>query len=248
MWMWILLGAAITPYIILPLLIKSTQRFKRIPQLRKLSSAFYPSSVNAFFETVDKDLSKEAFYVAFDAVSTEYQGLKMFLRYYISEQEKIHALATALVADDEPQKSARTVIEFSSFFTDGSKVSTNNSDLPEVPLHPKFSTTRTLYFIRDAVSLLNAHRHYIARTKAIPFVPQIGQEFDFFKERLIEELAEQEKIGGLLLDDEKREYRPTWAGAFLMAWYTMWPLSFIRRQYAKQKAKLSLRQLPLAKG
>jgi hypothetical protein len=51
-------------------------------------------------------------------------------------------------------------------------------------------------------------------------------------------------MGGFFL--EEGSYRPTLAGAILMAWYNMWPLSWVRRGFYSIRSKYVLRRLNLS--
>jgi len=246
MWMWILLSVALLPYLALPIVIKKTQRFQLKSQLRQLFGGVRRSDVGDYFSTIDKSLLDEGFRTAFDAVSNDYTGFTLYLRFYVSDQEKISAVASALLQDGEDSETnTKTMLEFNSFFSNGRELLTNNSQLPGAPLEPKNRKSRTFHFISNPLMLLGLHRHFIGYIKAQPLLPESGAELEFFKNSLQKELAAQEAIGGLILDQQSGVYRPSWAGAFLMAWYSMWPLSFVRKILMKQKAKIWLRKVNL---
>lgn len=243
MLMWIILITGALPFVILPVIVKHTQRFQLAPRLRRLFSDFYPSSIGAYFLLTDKALINEGFYSVFDAVSTEYPGVRLYLRFYVADKEKFTALASAIISDQPMENpSPRTVLELNTYFDNGNEISTNNSGLAGAPLDPPQKISRTFQFESSTASLLKLHRFFSSQSTAMPILPEKGAEFNFFKERLRNELSAQEQIGGLILDKEKGEYRPTWAGAFLMAWYTMWPISFLRRSYFRQRARRWLKQ------
>lgn len=242
MWMWIILGAAGAPYLLLPVLVKNTQRFFATPALRLLPGGF-SSKIEHFFNSHNEQLSTHGFRHAFDALSSDYPGLKLYMRYYLLEKERICALATLVMYDDDDKSPPKIMLEFSTYFDNGTEIATSNNDLPGAPLEGPHRKSHTLHFVKNLSTLLNAHRYFIRNATAMPLTPAKGSEFDFFKLCLKKELSTQEKIGGLFLDESSGEYRPTWAGAFLMAWYTMWPVSFVRRLYSKQKARPCLKAI-----
>lgn len=246
MWLWILAGAGLLPYVVLPIVIRNTQRFHLQPRLRQLFSSFYPDAIAQYFASLDQPLTTEGFRQAFEAVLTDYPGLKLYMRFYVADQEKITALASVLIPEgSDPELPPKTMLELSSHFDNGTELCTNNRELSGAPIEPRSKTSRTFHPQTSPQALVQLHRHFSAHIKALPQLPVAGTEFEFVKHCLRQELVAQEQIGGLVLDRQREQYRPTWAGAFLMAWYAMWPLTVLRRVYHRQKARLWLRQVSI---
>lgn len=241
-----LVTLALLPYLLFPLVIRKTQRFKKSPSLRRVLPDFLPVSVKSFFHANHSVLLKEGFIQCFDAVSNDHAPhVRVFTRMYVEPKRSILALATALLPSEGPKTPLKTFIEFVSKFRDGTEINTNNCELVGAPIEPQKKITRTFQFVQAPQTLLHLHQYFLNKKtqSKVAIFPAKGEEFSSFEQSLRLDLEAQESIGGLSLDKTKTCYRPTWAGAVLMAWYTMWPFSFIRSFFRNRKARKWLRQL-----
>ncbi len=237
---------AVFPYILFPILIKRTQRFRKTPRLRLVLPEFLPSWAKKHFDSNHKDLLKDGFLPCFDAVSYDHAPqLQVYLRVYIERKQNIFAVSTVLLPNDETEKPLKIFLEFVSRFQDGSEINTNNIDLIGAPIEPPSKILHTFQFIRTPKVLLRLHKHFVTKFKnrTAAILPNEGCELESFQHHMGQDLKSQEKMGGLIGSANDDFYSPTWAGAFLMAWYTMWPARFIRKFYKQHKAKIWLKRL-----
>lgn len=236
------------PYVGIPLMFWRTKVFNTKPRLRRVLSDFLPKSVNGYFESGHSHLIGAGFEPCFDAVlHDQADQIRVFFRMYVKPKNNVMAIATSFLANDNEEKPLKSFLEFVSRFSDDTELITTNSDLGGAPIESSSRSSRTFLNIRSPLRLLKIHEHFLSRSKKLetttaPFLDKALPEFEI---HLQKELEYQEKIGGLRFDAQIDGYRPTIAGAFLMTWSSMWPVSAVRRFYQKQKAKIWLRQLKI---
>lgn len=237
------------PYFLVPILIRRSQLFPLKPNMRKLLPAFLPKAVDEYFKETSDHLATFGFDYRIDTISLDYgPNLRVFMRMLVAEAKGVVAIVTSLLSDGE-RIPLRNFIEFSSHFTNGHEISTHNSDLSGAPIEPTNRKSRTFPLVTDAKILFALHEYLVKKTvssSSIPLLPHQGSEFEFLVNNFKRDLANQAKLGCLMLDKKHDCYRPTWAGAFLMGWYSMWPLSFIRRSLQKIRARIELKALKKA--
>jgi hypothetical protein len=241
-----LLILLLLPYLLVPVLIRRNQYFSLKPNIRPVINGFLPVSVESYFDKIKNDLSGLGFDYRIDVISLDYgPNLRVFMRLYVAHKRSMIAIATSLLPDKE-KNPIRNFIEFNSYFSDGYEVSTHNSDLIGAPIEPRQKITSALPFVEDVNILFAFHERVVVRSKLInkkALTPTNGSEFDLLVDNFKKDLSYQVSLGCLRLDKANNCYRPTWAGAFLMGWYSMWPLSLIRRLIQKIKAKIQVRAL-----
>jgi hypothetical protein len=245
-WFAIVMCLALAPYLVVPILIWRTQRFLANPTLRSILPEFLPPSIRKSFDEVRDALRADQFEHCFDAVSNDHSPpFRLYFRGFVHRGEQISALVTSLL--DDEQNDAKTFLEFDSRFDDGSELNTHNCEFLGAPIHSPHETSRAFSLIKNPSQLFRVHLHYLEqlKLKRAP-LPLAGQEFLALKSSLCDDLVHQEQMGGLALDASAEFYKPTWAGAFLIAWHGMWPLSWFKKIIYKQRAKLWLKRLSSA--
>lgn len=234
------------PYLVVPIIIRRNQYFALKPQVRPVIDGFLPKAVEAYFNAQMLPLAALGFEHRIDAVSLDYgPHLKVFLRLLVAPQSSLIAMSTAIVPDGD-QNPARCFIEISSRFLNGQEVSTHNSDLVGAPIEPRQKHVSVMPFVTDVAILVALHKRTCQRlqlSKEPAMVPAKGAEFDFLIQNFADDLARQVSLGCLQYDEANQCYRPTWAGAFLMGWYSMWPFGTVRRQLQKIRARIQIRAL-----
>jgi len=236
----------ILPYLVVPIMIRKNQFFSVVPQIRRVIDGFLPVSVKNYFEKLQGELSPLGFKHRMDAVSSDYgPNLRVYLRVFVGVDKPALAIATSLLTDKEASPLS-SFIEFSSRFSNGREVSTHNSDLTAAPIEPRQKTTSALPVVDDAQRLFAYHELLLRRlnlNNAEVFLPEEGRELEMLADDFKSDLKEQCSLGSLTYDDLNGCYRPTWAGACLMGWASMWPFSQIRRHLLRIKAKWRIKFL-----
>jgi hypothetical protein len=248
-WLLLLVVVVLTPYVVVPLLIRRNHYFLLKPQIRPVVAGFLPAAVLVHFDHQTTELKTLGFEHRIDVVSLDYgPHLKVFLRFYVAIEKSMMAVCTALMPEgaSEPIK---TFIEFSSRFIDGQEVATHNSDLMGAPIEHQKKHVAYFPSIANMKILLDCHEHAINQlglSQQPKAIPDDGQELAFIVQNFQDDLKAQVHLGCLEFDTNQSSYRPTWAGAFLMGWYSMWPISSIRLLLYKLKARVTLRGLKRA--
>lgn len=244
-----LLALLLLPYLLVPILIRRNQYFSLKPKLRQVTNDFLPTCIAQHFNQASDELVRLGFEHRIDAISLDYgPNLRVFLRLFVATGRSVIAICTALLPDGS-NAPLKHFIEFNSRFDGGREVSTHNSDLAGAPIEHRHKVTSALPKVCDVKMLLAFHEHVIERlglSSQQSVLPEQGCEFDFMVQSFKDDLSRQATLGCLRLDQANNCYRPTWAGAFLMGWYAMWPVSTIRRYLYRLKAKLWVRELEKA--
>lgn len=239
-----LVALLLLPYVVVPILIRRNQYFSLTPNIRPIINGFLPPFIEDSFNKVGGDLQPFGFEHRIDAVSLDYgPNIRVFIRLYVASSRSIMAICTALLPDGE-KKSTQNYLEFCSRFADGREISTHNSDMFSAPIEHRQKTLRTLPFVHDVRVLLAVHQNMhdrAGRATSMAYVPPVGQEFDFLVQSFKTDLNRQASLGCLELDASTNCYRPTWAGAFLIGWCSMWPISQIRRLWQRIRARFVVR-------
>jgi hypothetical protein len=151
-------------------------------------------------------------------------------------------VATGLV------RQVSTVMNFKTEFSDGTALTTGNSRVagafPPVRLR---RGSMSFPWITDPGELYEIHAASVAHYAAdgIPVEPGIQDPAEFLRTSSWREMAKFAEVGYMRLDEERRIYRYTWKGAFLMAWKLSWPIRSIRQWLRRRKAAGILGELGL---
>lgn len=242
----LLLGFLLLPYLFVPIMIRRNQFFSEKPQLRPVITGFLPSSVEKYFVSAGENLKLLGFEHRVDAISLDYgPSLRVFIRFFVETRRSILATCTSILPDGA-KTPVGNFLEFNSRFSDGREVSTHNSDLFGAPIEPRQKTILALPFVKETAVLFGIHNQILDRLhlkEKKSLIPDAGAEFDFLVKSFKEDLIRQMNLGCLEFDQATNCYRPTWAGAFLMGWYSMWPITSIRRLLHRLKAKIKIKAL-----
>ncbi len=244
-WPYLILLLAL-PYLVVPILIRRNHFFTLKPRLRSVLHGFLPAQVESFFDATTIAIAKLGFEPRIDAVSLDFgPDLKVFMRLFVSHKKAFVAICSSLIPEGKTEP-IRNFIEFGSRYKDGHELSTHNSDLIGAPIEHPLKTTTVLPRIDD-VNVLFAVHEQTAKKLGFDSKPMImpdeGVELDYLIQSFHADLSHQAKLGCLELDEMANGYRPTWAGAFLLGWYSMWPISPAIRFWQRCKAKFKIRAL-----
>lgn len=250
---WLLFFAVLLaiPYVVVPYLIKRNHFFSKTPHIRSLSFGFLPSLVEQDFQKSDRQLQELGFEHRLDAVSLDYgPHLKVFMRLYVALEKSMVAIVTALVPEDS-DGSIRSFVELSSRFVGGVEVSTSNSDIMGAPIEHKSKTISVLPALENIKILCAFHENMLKKlgvNQAAAHVPKSGSELAFLVQDFEDDIATQNNLGCLEYDADTDLFRPTWAGAILMGWYSMWPISIVRSMKQRIRAYFMLKGMKQAEA
>lgn len=236
----------LVPYLVVPVIIRRKQLFSLKPNVRPVLDGYLPEAVEKYFTQSSTALQANGFEYRIDAVSLDYgPNMKVFLRLFVATKQSLIAICASLVPEGT-NVPLRNFIELSSRFSDGREVSTHNSDLAGAPIEPRQKYVSVLPNVADVNVLMRIHHQVIERRglKNTPALcPEPGTEFDFLVQNFKDDLSHQARLGCLHLDENNHCYRPTWAGAFLMGWYSLWPIGPARRLFQKTRARIQIKAL-----
>jgi hypothetical protein len=254
MLLWILGGLAGTlvllAYLGVPILIRNTSKQAAHPQLPPVDIQTIPVEAATFMRQAAEQLMVEGFTVV-DLLDNcgSVPNVKAYLVLMINRTAGDMALIGAFYGAapdlDQPMKLQALFHEFSSYFTDGSEISTLNTEqLSVFKSRPEKRAVR-LPVVRDPRTLYEAHRKVVQRDAAgrTKKLPAEGREVEELIRGMQEDLEKQAKAGYLYLDTAQDAYRPTWLGAYMMTWKLMWPLNWIQRAQRDAQGRALLRSL-----
>lgn len=241
---YILIGAAILPYIAVPILIWTTQRFSSAFYLRHVQESFLPKEVREEFQTFRASVSVDDFEHCFDVFTNdEFLGLRFYHRVLMSRVLKSWAICTAIC--DEEGTLHKKYVELKTQYVGGTTFSTHNSDLIGAPLNSSLRKAVSLPTNTQTRVILDVHLLHLkkAGNEQNILVPMSESAVDTFRQFLSQDHDDQVDLGALYYDDQEKMYRPTWAGAFLLGWYSMWPSTLLRRVYTALKMRVLMREI-----
>ncbi|HEX8843594.1 MAG TPA: hypothetical protein VF791_03070 [Pyrinomonadaceae bacterium] len=148
-------------------------------------------------------------------------------------------------ADNGPVPMRFSQVEFSTDFSNGVEVLSNNGQqavphkaVPELKLFrfPEVHNPRVLYQL---------HRRLCARHAqgAESIIPADGAETFLLSYGTVKEVRRQAEFGYYYLDEKADLFRLTLKGAFLMTWKMAWPVGSLRKALMKSRARATMRSL-----
>jgi hypothetical protein len=166
-----------------------------------------------------------------------------FLSLFENPDARTRAIRITLYAGRGKAVQRQTLLAFTTEWTDGREIATNNTTtLSNAPRSPT-RTIVNLPGIRDPAELYRIHAAILDHLGATrdSRVPLDG---DPVARQAVYSRREQERFveaGYLYPDAEGEYYRATWKGAALMAWKLLWPVSAIRRSSLRRRSQALLR-------
>lgn len=238
------LGIAALPYIIIPILIWFTQRFSCSIKLRRVEENFLPAEVLKEFHHMTDALSKRLFEMCLDAYTNdESLGLRFYHRVLLSKVHRTWAICTAI--SDDGGKLHRKYLELKSQFIDHTSLSTHNSDLIGAPINAPNRKLTPLPSMTEPNILLDIHLLRLKKVVMEEIVdpPSAEAAFETLQKFVNQDQEEQAALGAIYMDENEKMYRPTWAGAVLIGWYSMWPLTYLRRINSQLRIRNLMKEL-----
>lgn len=248
-----LVGLVLLPFILGPVLVKTTQRLPAKPR----------------FEHIDPNegLSSEV-YELFKASLGPMQEIGFTEQVFLRQDEQMPGQTVNLCALTNPQthdmgmvvhmmqqvEAGKPIkvpyVEYFTRYEDETSVTTNNND--EIMPFPKQEGRRTTQVpeIKDPKRVHEIHRVLMGVDQHGPIKPAPmadGLEATVI-ESMVKEFETQIGTGYLVLDPGGECFRPTWKGAILMTWKLCWPVSAIVRSLRKSATASLLRKLGVNQG
>lgn len=234
------------PYVLGPILIKSTQKFRAIPPLRVFDpqQSPPPRQVAEFFDGAVRELESVGFSaVAHVAIPDMVPHVATLLVLLENRDTDDGAIVVSMHGMSDSGGGARRVqmqshyVEISCEFVDGVQLSTNNSEIgPSFAAVPQRRIVQ-LPQIKSPARLYRLHQRAVeelATARRSPLPPR-EELVDHLGRDMTDEFETQIDTGYLF--KTPGYYRPTWKGAILMTWKEVWPVNAIRRMRRRNRAR-----------
>jgi hypothetical protein len=203
--------------------------------------------VRRHFEKVADQLAPDGFrLLGWFLLADQVPGVKAVLAYLEEPKAEEAALLTALYGQPEPDtwRLQQAYLEFSSGFTDGVNVTTNNTTALGAFGAAPGKTLQPFPGERDPRQLYRLHRGLVRRFGSFAVRRARGGRpvAEFLSDGVVLEIERQIGTGYFLRDDDAGVYRPTWKGAVLMAWKMLPPVAAVRWLLVRWRAAALRRQ------
>ena len=238
---------AAVAYAVLPLAIKATQYSRAASGYEAVGRHELPPDVLAFMDRSVWELQALGFSPA--ALVREVGAVPDVTIYVVMlyNPTTYDRCAAAVTRSDGVVNLSTPTVTFETKFEDGTTIETGNfADAGVFPADPK---VRRLNIPNLNNVPLQCEIHQRRRAKYAPaaraWLPPQGRELEM---QIQEEAQEKERVraaGYYYLDAAAGKYRTTWKGAYLMTWKLLIPVSMIRRQAKRMRARRELSELGL---
>ncbi len=248
----ILLVLVTCAYLLLPLVIKATQKFRAEPSLDIFDPEInpIPQAAVEFFESTAREMEQVGFSIVEDVlVPNQVPNAISVFALFENSMEQDQAIAAVIWGFTE-QGNIKTIllrndhVEFVTEFDDGSEIDTNNTeDCAFAPVSHK--TVLRFPNVKRPSRLYRVHQRAVeefATGKKKRRLPATEQLIEELKRGVTKELHDQIATGFLYLDSTQQYYLPTFKGAYLMSWKQMWPMTFVGRAIRRRRATRLLRE------
>jgi len=248
----LLLLLLITPYVVLTLLAHGQITLNANPIMSNLAPDDLPEDVVQHFIKPAQALGTNDFTpTAYFSIADYSPDAFTFVAFWTSPQTSDVATVTVHLGGGRGlfgRKRTLVCTDFYALFDNGFLVQTSNN--PETPWF-KPARTRNVVHLRDVESTAVVYRLHQNRSARLAppgvgkFVPQPGEEMNWYKQLLVDGLRLQQAAGYLEPAEKENQYGPTWLGAFMVSTVMVPPMKRIRRWQMNEKAEADLK---LARG
>jgi hypothetical protein len=250
----LLLLLAVAPYVIVTLLAHGQVTRSANPIMAKLAPDDLPEDVVQHFIKPAEALGTNGFApTAYFSLANYAPDAFTFVAFWTNPQTSDVATVTVNLGGGRGlfgRKRTLVYTDFYALFDNGFLVLTSNN--PETPWF-KPVRTRNVVQLRDVESAAVVYRLHQNRAMRLAppgvgkFVPRPGEEMSWYKQLLVDGLAQQQAAGYLepAGADQPDQYRATWLGSFMISTVMIPPMKRIRRWQMSEKAEADLK---LARG
>jgi hypothetical protein len=238
--LWILLAVMCIPYLAMPLLLWRSQHFFPAPTLTRHLPGFLPPPVKSHFDDLERAFADLGFEGRADGLSRDhFPDTDLYLRILVDEKKATVATVSALLSHGEGAQVFQRFVELMTRSETGLEVTTHNCDLLGTPVEWPKRISLALPPQTSAGDMAALHERatteHIGSTGRI--LPTQGNELEAARQAMHDELRQQVELGGLRIDEEDGLFRPTLAGAVVMAWGSLWPVTMIRRALRRRRTR-----------
>ena len=246
-WIWIvLLALVVAPALLTPFVMRLSAWRPLDHGLKAVAEAEVPEDIRNNLAPLVADLRGVGFdFVTYVSMPGPEMVATTWFALLLHPANKDMAIAVSM----GPKVGLRfRYVEFSTEFTDGQEINTLNSPqlgcFRDDPMKKKFPFPD----VADARVLYEAHRRLIREQfpAASPRLPWQGREVDEVAASMRKQMEKQVEYGYFDLDDTKQKFKPSWYGAHVMTWKLVWPIGWIRKAAARDRAEKTLKRLGLA--
>lgn len=140
-----------------------------------------------------------------------------------------------------------TYLEFSTQFSSGMQMETNNNGVLPLTPDPKGALVFRFPDVKEPRALYRLHRQLIEKHAGGSWAkPEAkGQEIQRWTRAAENHGPRLAEIGYMKRIDSGEAFQLTWKGAILMAWKGLWPASMVRYWRFRQRMRVQLRSLEL---
>jgi len=228
------LGLVVAFYLIIPLILRSQQRYPASPQLLEMRFESLKPSLAKFLMTRTHALFELGFEEAtLVKIPDPAPHVRTYLVMLVNRPAGDKAMVTAIVGDAGPGARKQTLyVEFSTRFETGEVFDTHNADelnaFPPAPLAVRTQTPSVL----DPAELYHLHRFVMKKhdVRSAKTLYERGQSLDYLvRFAFVKSYEEQVKRGWLWYDEADDSYRMTILGSYLICWGLLQPFKAFRR-------------------
>ena len=242
---WLLLKIYAVLFILGPITLRATFRYKAKVNPQMTTEQALPDDVRNFMITRLPGITA----LGFQPVGyLDVGGLAPNTQAYMALLSNAQTSEWADISVVKAPTKMRGYIEFITRCSDDSQVDTNtNSTAPVLFPSPNYHVFRFPQ-IKDAFTLYRVHRMLVQEKigNSRPELPPQGQELNELKRRLERYGPRQQERGYMYLEADGQNFRLTWKGAFLGAWRSIWPISWVRGWWMQNRSEVQLKSLGVA--
>jgi hypothetical protein len=234
-----------------PVILKLGHWYSPDPQVELINSLIdeTPNEFVNAVRRVDRPMEALGFRLAGDLrVSNVVPGATTFVTLFANVKERQIAQVVTATAVSAHVRKTVTLLAFTTEFNDKTRLTTSNSShLVVVPLLRLREGSQSFPRIKNPQRLLEIHQASVARfgADAARVAPSIDDPAEFLRRSMRADTDTFLETGYYYEDPKYGIYRPTWRGACLMAWKSLWPVKPLRQLMRNRRAAELLRELGL---
>ncbi|HPM80241.1 MAG TPA: hypothetical protein PLF81_06050 [Candidatus Anammoximicrobium sp.] len=255
-WLLTLAGIALCilliPYVLGPILVFFTLRFRMPPTVVPVDPRVHPLPAEArnYLAEAYRALTAEGFELVGTMLLPDLvPNVKTLFAMYVNRPSSDMAMSAIIVAQGGVGGELKTsYVEFVRRFDDGVVVQTNNSsELSAFKRMPGEFTTK-FWQVRDIRQLYGLHQLLVERFRQRgQSVNRLDTEYSgdavrYVAKAVLEETF-RDQVGTGYLAEDASGFRPSFKGAWIMAWQELWPVKGIRRWRERHRAERLLAEL-----